>query len=123
MTARLLATAFAGFLVWIVVMADQGRLYDYIPDPTQYPEGDKICHFLLMGTMALLANLALRGKAVPFAGRRWFVGSVLVFLLVAAEEFSQIFVDGRNFDLVDLTADALGIVLLGNFGGKLAAKR
>lgn len=122
MAVRILAVAFAGFLVWIVLMANQGRLYEYVPDPTQYPGGDKACHFVLMGTMALLANLSFRGAALFFMGRRWFLGSLLVLIIVVAEEVSQIFVDGRSFDLVDLGADVLGIMVLGNLGGRMAVK-
>lgn len=123
MAVRILAVAFAGFLVLIVVLANQGRLYDYVPDPTQYPGGDKICHFFLMGTMAMLANMSFYGAAIPFGRRRIFLGSALVFLFVAGEEFSQLYVEGRSFDWVDLTADVLGIMVLGSLGGRLAVKK
>ena len=122
MAVRILAVAFAGFLVLIVILANQGRLYDFVPDPNQYPGGDKICHFVLMGTMAFLANLSFKGAAIFLAGWRWYLGSVLVMLFVVIEEFSQIFLDGRNFDLVDLAADVLGIMLLGSLGGRMGVK-
>jgi VanZ family protein len=41
-----------------------------------------------------------------------------VAIVVVGEETSQIWIPGRNFDLLDLTADFIGIA-----GGELAARR
>ena len=122
MIYRILVILFAGFLALIVYLANQGRLYDYVPNVNDYPGADKICHFLLMGTMALLANLALGGRKVQLASKSPYLGSLIVLILVTLEEFSQLFVSSRSFDLLDLSFDILGIYFLGNLGGELARK-
>jgi VanZ family protein len=122
MIYRILVILFAGFLALIVYLANQGRLYDYVPNVNDYPGADKICHFLLMGTMALLANLALGGRKIQLASKSLYLGSLIVLLLVTLEEFSQLFVSSRSFDLLDLSFDILGIYFLGNWGGRMALK-
>ena len=77
------------------------------------PGGDKFCHFLIFGGLALVANHSLRCRTVAFAGGRVLLGSLVVLILAAAEEVSQLYIPGRSFDLLDLAADALGIWLLG----------
>lgn len=119
MIYRVLAILFAGFLALIVYLANQGRLYDYVPNVNDYPGADKICHLLLMGTMAMLANLALRGRKIRLFSTPIYLGSMIVLILVTLEELSQLFVSSRSFDLIDLSFDILGIYFLGNLGGKL----
>jgi VanZ family protein len=48
------------------------------------------------------------------------LGSLVVVILAAAEEVSQLYIPGRSFDLLDLAADALGIWLLGRVPRRLA---
>jgi len=120
---RLLAILFFGFLCLIVYLANQGRLYDYVPNVNDYPGADKICHFILMGTMAMLANLALGGRKIQLFSKSVYLGSLIVLVLVGAEELSQLFITSRSFDLLDLSFDILGILILGNLGGKWAAGR
>ena len=120
---RILAILFAGLLALIVYLANQGRLYDYVPNVNDYPGADKICHFLLMGTMALLANLALRGSKIQLASKHLYLGSLIVLIPVSLEELSQIFISSRSFDLIDLTFDFLGVYFLGNLGGRIATNQ
>jgi len=117
---RLLAILFFGFLCLIVYLANQGRLYDYVPNVNDYPGADKICHFILMGTMAMLANLALGGRKIQLFSKSVYLGSLIVLVLVGAEELSQLFISSRSFDLIDLSFDILGIYFLGKWGGRLA---
>jgi VanZ family protein len=123
MIYRILAILFACLLGMIVCLANNGLLYDYVPNVNEYPGADKVCHFLLMGTMAFLTNLALRGRKIQYANMTLYVGSLIVLILVTLEELSQIFVSSRNFDFIDLIFDILGIFFLGNLGGKIAVKK
>lgn len=103
--------SFALLIGVIVFLANTRRL------PTQWlqslPYGDKLGHFLLMGTFALAANVGARCRHWRFMGMDWLQGSVCVAALVTLEECSQHFADARTFDLRDLLADYLGIFLLG----------
>jgi len=106
----ILLLLFTGFLGLVVVAADVGvgnRLWGWLHD---VPLGDKICHFTFMLTWTLLINLALSRRTIP-GGGPLLVGSLIVALMVIAEEFSQLWIPGRSFDLVDLAADSLGLVL------------
>jgi hypothetical protein len=100
---------FALFIGSVVYAADMGigqRYFDYV---RSFPLGDKISHFLLMGTMSALANLAARGRRVRCGPLAFGLGTLIVAAIVLAEEISQIWIPGRTFDLFDLAADFLGI--------------
>ena len=108
---RLLFLAFFGFLALVVYAADIGLGSHYWGWLRQFPIGDKVCHF---GTHVHLLRSYESGAEMP--GRRAvqqraiLLGTVIVAIVVAGEEFSQIWIPGRTFDLFDLTADFLGIV-------------
>lgn len=100
-------------LAGIIVLADlRGTrfLLDFVGD---VPYGDKIGHFCLMGTFALLVNLALSAKTFRFWTLNYLLGSLIVLTIVTAEEFSQIFISGRTFDWDDLVFDYAGIIVFG----------
>ncbi len=87
------------------------------------PGSDFTGHFVLMGTLSLLVNLALGARRME----RWPVpilrGSLLVATVVTVEECTQIFLVHRSFSLVDLTADLLGIFLFGRLAAWWVAKK
>ena len=73
----------------------------------QIPYGDKICHALLYGMMALLLNYG-------FGFRKFYtyqVGSIIVLTFATLEEFSQYYIPSHTFDLWDLAADFVGVIL------------
>jgi VanZ family protein len=99
--------------VGIIVLADlrgTGYLLNFVGN---VPFGDKIGHFCLMGMFSLLVNLALNAKTFQFWKLNYLLGSLIVLTLVTAEEISQIFIRGRNFDSVDLIFDYAGIFICG----------
>jgi hypothetical protein len=114
---RIVCVLFALFVGSIVYAVDTGigkPIFDFV---RSLPLGDKISHFFLMGTLAGLANLAFGRRT---AGSRRIspgLGTVIVAIVVVAEEISQIWIPGRSFDLLDLAADFLGIA-----GGDFAAR-
>jgi len=121
MKIKLAVAAYFLFLALIVCLADSGHLYPLIPFFKSIPFGDKVGHFFLMGTFALLVNILLRARTFQALGRRWLLGSAIVFLIVFSEECSQLYFPGtRTFSLYDLSADALGIWLLGGLAGRLS---
>jgi glycopeptide antibiotics resistance protein len=91
----------------IIGLADAGGarwLFDWVE---RTPGADKLGHFVLIGAMAFLLNIALRARqAGPV-----LLGSLLVFAIFTAEEFSQLFIPHRHFDWGDLAANVLGIAL------------
>ncbi len=75
------------------------------------PFGDKAGHFVLIGTMAHLLNFALRFKVLSVGRLGSQLGGLLVLTVITGEEFSQIWIPGRTFDLGDLVANSLGVAV------------
>ncbi len=104
------AVSFFSFLLWIIYLANTGRSSVFFDLVKALPYGDKIGHFVLFGTLTLLASLALKAKHFFIANKvRLYWGAIAVFAFALGEEISQAFVATRTFDLIDLSADVLGI--------------
>jgi polysaccharide biosynthesis protein VpsQ len=111
------------FLGWVILRADQGSMPVLIAKIYAFPQGDKVGHFVLMGSLAFFVNLALGGRKISLFKCRLYLGSALVTLAVALEEFSQMFFRGRHSSLGDLAASIAGILLVGTLLAWLALKR
>jgi polysaccharide biosynthesis protein VpsQ len=125
MSARVkfLAAIYILILAGIVVLANN-RETQYLFKPVRrLPYGDKIAHFLLMGVFSFLVNLVLRARNVRFWKFSCLLGSLMVLAVVAAEEFSQIFIPRRTFAWADLAADFLGIIVFGELARLLCRRR
>lgn len=100
-------------LAGIVVLADIKQTQRLFTPIRSLPLGDKIGHFCLMGIFSLLVNLALNAKTVRFWKLHYLFGSLIVAAVVTTEEFSQMFIRGRTFDVYDLVFDSAGILIFG----------
>ena len=119
MPARIVLTAFGAFMVYLVVAANTGVFPEFLGFYRQIPYGDAVGHFCLMGTLSFLAVWATKARAMRLIGLRLPVGAVVVLIVVVLEEVSQLFVAKRTFSVIDLTADFLGIVILGGLATRL----
>jgi polysaccharide biosynthesis protein VpsQ len=99
------------FILWIIYLADSGESSIFFDLVKSIPYGDKFCHFLLFGTLTLLLILATRFKSFFIGHLTVYYGVVLVALFAVLEEISQAYIPSRTFDLVDLSADSIGIIL------------
>lgn len=101
--AALLAAA-TGLLVWGT--AFDGRSFGPIRFLLRAtPHGDKVGHFVLYGAIVFAVSLVLRKRTTSLA-------AAFVMLIVGiADEYRQLFLGGRNFDLDDVLANAGGICL------------
>jgi polysaccharide biosynthesis protein VpsQ len=106
---RLLLFCFCVFLGLVIYAADIGVGQRYWGWLESLPMGDKIGHCGLMFTLSVLTNLTLRCRALRAGRPAVMLGTVVVLTLVLAEEFSQIWIPGRDFDFLDITADLVGI--------------
>ena len=80
----------------------------------QIPYGDKICHAVLYGIMALFLNYGLNFRKLlqySVITISPYLGSVIVLTFATLEECSQYYIPSRTFDLWDLGADFVGVVL------------
>ena len=116
---RYFAALFLAFIIGLIVLADADLLPDFINAIYDFPNGDKVGHFVLYGllnffiTRAFLSSLPTRRGGLATLS----VGLILA-LFVALEELSQMFFSARTFSLLDLTASLLGIIV----GGWVAYK-
>ena len=110
---KIVAVIYTFILAGIIVLADVSETRFLFAFINKISFGDKIGHFCLMGMFSLVVNLALGAKAIHIWKLNYLLGSIIVLIIVAAEEFSQIFIGGRSFDAGDLLADAAGIFVFG----------
>lgn len=73
------------------------------------PNVDKVGHFTLFGVLSFFINKALGCRQRNVLGNVVLVGSLWVISFVTLEEFTQIFIESRNFDITDLMYDMVGI--------------
>jgi hypothetical protein len=106
-----LALGFSLFVLLIILAADRGlgpQLFGFV---YWLPGGDLLGHFVLMGTLNLLVNLALGGRNVRMAGRPVLAGSLVLAVLLTAEEIWQHWIPTHTFSLADLAADYAALLL------------
>lgn len=110
---KIITLIYVFIIAGIVVLADYNGTAYLLNFIGNIPYGDKLGHFFLMGGFSFLVNLALSVKTLSLWKFQYLSGSLIVLFIVTIEEFSQIFVSGRSFDLGDLFVDFLGIFVFG----------
>lgn len=103
----MLPLGFFLFISYIIFLADTAELNYGLKIARIIPYSDKVMHALLYGMMAMFLNYGLGYKKIY----GMLLGAVLVLLFATIEEFSQIFIITRTFDLGDLLADIVGVTL------------
>ena len=106
---KFISFSFVIFIGYILYSANTGTPNIFFTIIGKVPYGDKIAHMGLVGMLAFLLNLLLSSKTFSFKGFNILVASFGVFCFMTVEEFSQIWIDKRTFDLVDLTFNYIGI--------------
>lgn len=113
MNIKRLTALYIIFILLLLVIVDQGDYRAVLKPFYDFPNGDKVVHVILMGLLALLVNLNFHCAQFKLFNLRILTGSALVLAIVFLEECSQLFIEGRTFDLWDLFSDVVGIVLFG----------
>ena len=116
---KYIAIIFFVFIVAVIILADTGHMPRFIRTIYDFPNGDKLGHFILFGLLNFFLARAFL-SSFPSRPRGWVTLSVglILALLIALEEFSQKFFAKRTFDLIDLLASYLGLLV----GGWVALK-
>jgi len=111
---KYLAILFSLFILLVIALADTGSMPRFLKAIYDFPHGDKLGHFLLYGLLAFFVTTALIGAFSNRSPRRVALWTCLVLAtLIGVEEFSQRYFSSRTFDLVDLTASYLGVIVGG----------
>jgi len=111
---KVFSVIFLAFILAVIVLADVGELPLSIRALYRFPYGDKVGHFILFGLLNFFLTQAfLSSKSNP--RRKWVAVSIglILALFIALEEWSQQFFSTRTFDLLDLLASWLGLLLGG----------
>ena len=112
------------FTLLIVSLADSGNLPRFISNLYDFPYGDKVGHFLLMGLLSFVLNWTALSSNVDKkpASVIWAVSLTLAFF-VTLEELSQQFFPRRTFSLLDLAFSYVGIIFFALLAGRKACKK
>ena len=108
---RFLQIFYCIFILLVVVLADLGLMSWFREYASQYPGIDKVLHFILVGFLSWILIFAFNAKRLNLLGLSLFVGTIVTFSLVTLEECSQLLIATRRFELLDLLADYLGILV------------
>lgn len=120
--SRWVLAAYLAAIASIVLIANLGGTHAVFGFVAWVPFGDKLGHFVLMGTLAMLTDLATGRHEWKLGRVRVPSGPMVIAALVTAEELSQLALTTRSFDLVDLAADFAGIVALVGLSRALSAR-
>ncbi|WP_141699464.1 VanZ family protein [Candidatus Marithrix sp. Canyon 246] len=110
---KLITIFYVCFILFVIALANQGELGILAVIVYEVPYTDKLGHFILMGLLAFFLNLSLKCSTISILNSTFLKGSIIILILVTLEEISQLLVETRTFDLMDLFADYLGIFVFG----------
>jgi len=99
------------FILWIIVLADNGSHSILFKLVKTIPHGDKLGHIGLYGILTWLLNSALAFRTVQVKNYSLQWGAIVVLSFALLEELSQSFFPNRTLDSVDALADIIGISL------------
>lgn len=116
---KFISVLFFIFILAIIILADNGSLPPFIRAIYDFQNGDKLGHFILFGLLNFFITYTFL-SALPPKPRSWVTLSVglTLALAIALEEYSQRYFSTRTFDLIDLLASYLGLIV----GGWVAFK-
>jgi polysaccharide biosynthesis protein VpsQ len=104
---------FSLFITGIIVANDLGRIKSIINLINSLPFGDKLGHIIFIGTLAYLLNYALADRLIKIGNYKILLGCLIIAVTMTIEEFSQMWIPTRTFDLIDLSANYLGVSIAG----------
>lgn len=112
------------FILLVVALADSGHLPHFIRQIYDFPYGDKLGHFLLMGLLSLMMNrVALAARPNKKPATVILTVSLILAFFVTLEELSQQFFPSRTFSLLDLASSYAGIAVFAWASGHKQAKK
>ncbi len=118
-SVKILTVCYILILAGIIFIADTKSTRYLLSFIKFVPYGDKIGHLILFGFLSILVNWCL--NFLRFY--RVLLGSLIVMVIVTIEEFSQIYISGRSFDLQDLIFDFIGIFTFGEIASYFLLNR
>ena len=111
---KYISILFLIFIIAIIVLADNGDLPHSIRAIYDFPNGDKLGHFILFGLLNFFITRAYFTSfpAKPRTRAALSVGLILA-VFIGFEEWTQRFFSNRTSDVFDLLASYAGVVTFG----------
>lgn len=110
---KYIAAFFTLFIIIVIVLADRDAIPPFIKVLYDFENGDKLGHFILYGLLNFFITLTFIALPNRDANRMALSVGLILALIVTAEEFSQQFFSARTFDLIDLAASFVGLLVGG----------
>lgn len=110
---KYLAILFSIFILIVIALANLNAFPPFIRNLYDFPNGDKLGHLILFGLLNFFITSAFLSRFTLNRGRAALSVGFILALVVTAEEFSQQFFSARTYDLLDLTASYIGLVIGG----------
>lgn len=111
---KYIAAFFTLFIIIVIVLADRDAIPPFIKVLYDFENGDKLGHFILYGLLNFFITLTfIRALPNRDSNRMALSVGLILALIVTAEEFSQQFFSARTFDLIDLAASFVGLLVGG----------
>ena len=104
-----LTAVFTFFIAWVIYEADSHSTNIFFSSVGAIPYGDKIGHFVLYGLLAMFFDWSFNFKSRLLFGYNIPFSALVILGFAVIEEFTQILLESRNFDLVDILFDFLGM--------------
>jgi len=114
MLLRISAFAYFIFIAFTIVSVNLGWKWFFLEWTSSLPYRDKILHFFLIGILSFFVNLLLKGKRVSLFSKSILLGCLGLVIFTTIEECSQHFLVRRNFELLDMACNYMGIFVFGN---------
>ena len=110
---KYLAVLFSLFIIGVIILADQNAIPPFIRALYDFPNGDKLGHFILFGLLNFILTSTFLSRFEHNPKRVILSVGLILAAAIGAEEFSQQFFSARTFDLIDLTASYVGLIVGG----------
>ena len=103
----------------IILNAGLGYANDTFPFVKDVPGRHHTAHILVYGGLSAIINMITKFRVIRVNEINVLLGAVLVFLFVVIEEVSQIWIDTRVFDLMDVLSSLVGIIIFSYISNRL----
>lgn len=109
-TAQLVFSGYLLFLCQVILMKNLNLGNSIFGLVRDIPHIDKLGHFFLYGLLTYLLSIALKHKSIQLMTIRIRLAPVIMLLATFMEECSQIMQQFRTFSLLDMLANAVGVL-------------
>lgn len=107
----ILSVAFFAFILWMIYLANTGGQSFFFDMVNTIPYGDKVGHLCLFGGLTFVTIIASNFRHFTLGNITIYYAAAAVMSFSLVEEISQLFIQSRTFDGMDLLADVIGITI------------